>query len=152
MLVLLVYLFGLIGVHWLAIYEFTGLSNNKFSVTNLVFTVINIVAIAAIIVNHVAVKIPGHFFDCLVIKEQHQLIPSGIYSKVRHPIYTSYLLLFISFCTLLQSWLSLGFLVLVSIIWFGNRITIEEEILNEEFGNAYHAYQEKTKRLIPLIY
>lgn len=146
-------LFGLIGVHWLAIYESTNFSNNNFYVTNIVFTIIGITLVfSAIIVNQVAVKTLGKFFDRLVIKDQHQLITSGIYSQIRHPIYTSYLLLFIGFCTLLQSWLSLGVLVIVCLIWFGNRITIEEEMLTQEFGNKYQIYQEKTKRLLPLIY
>ena len=145
-------IFGLIGCHWLAIYESTKFINNHFSVTNLVFTIIGIsLAIAAIIVNQIAVKTLGKFFDRLVIKEQHQLITSGIYSQIRHPIYTSYLLLFVGFCTLLQSWLSLGFLVIVCVIWFGNRITIEEEMLTQEFGDRYQIYQKRTKRLFPSI-
>lgn len=146
-------LFGLIGVHWLAIYEYSSLLNQHYSFTNVVITIIGIsLAIAAIIVNQVAVKTLGRFFDRLVIKEKHQLITSGIYSKVRHPIYTSYLLLFIAFCTLLQSWISLGVLVIVCSIWFGNRITIEEEMLIKEFGDSYQIYKQQTKKLIPLIY
>ncbi|MDJ0534446.1 MAG: isoprenylcysteine carboxylmethyltransferase family protein [Xenococcaceae cyanobacterium MO_207.B15] len=146
-------IFGLLAVHWLAIYESSGLFNQKISLTNIVFIIIGIcLVISGIIVNHIAVKTLGKFFDRLVIKEQHELITSGIYSQVRHPIYTSYLLLFIGFCTLLQSWLSLGVLAIVSFIWFGNRITTEEKMLIQEFGNTYRIYQQQTKRLIPLIY
>ncbi|VEP18416.1 Protein-S-isoprenylcysteine methyltransferase [Hyella patelloides LEGE 07179] len=146
-------IFGLIGVHWLAIYESTNFSDNNFYVTNIVFTIIGTTLVfSAIIVNQVAVKTLGKFFDRLVIKDQHQLITSGIYSQIRHPIYTSYLLLFISFCTLLQSWFSLEFLAVVCFIWFGNRITIEEEMLTQEFGENYQTYQQETKRLLPLIY
>ena len=144
---------GLVGVHWLAIYEFAHLSTQQISFTNILFNIMSIsLIIIAIAVNQIAVKTLGKFFDRLVIKDSHQLIRTGIYSKVRHPIYTSYLLLFIGFCALLQSWVSLGVLIVVSLIWFGNRIATEEAMLIEEFGDDYQTYKEETKRLIPLIY
>jgi protein-S-isoprenylcysteine O-methyltransferase Ste14 len=46
-----------------------------------------------------------------------------------------------------------GFLVLSLLIpIFLNRIRMEEEMLTEEFGDAYRAYRETTSKLIPFIY
>ena len=154
--------FGLIGVHWLAIYEHSREAIEIRGLNNLIFEIIGIGLIfSAIVVNQIAVKTLGKFFDRLIIKEQHQLIVSGVYSLVRHPIYTSYLLLFFGFCTLLQSWISLGILTIICIIWFGNRIAIsslarrcaiEEKMLGEEFGEEYQKYRQQTKRFIPFLY
>ncbi|MGL4758410.1 MAG: methyltransferase family protein, partial [Patescibacteria group bacterium] len=144
---------GIITVHWLAIYEYSNSIHKEMYLNHILFSIIGIsLVISGIILNQIAVKTLGVFFDRLIIKDQHQLVTSGIYSQVRHPIYTSYLLLFIGFCTLLQSWLSLAALTLVSLVWFGNRISIEEDMLIQEFGKDYQTYQQKTQRLIPFVY
>ena len=59
-----------------------------------------------------------------------------IYGIIRHPIYTSYLLVFGGYCVLLQSWPAILLLIADCAIWFGNRIQIEERMLAEEFGDA----------------
>ena len=108
--------------------------------------------ISSILINQTAIRTLGEFFDRLTIKPEHQLITTGIYSQVRHPIYSSYILLFTGFCLMLQSIVSFGLLALVCIVWFGNRMMIEEEMLEKEFGDQYRAYQQKTKKLFPFIY
>lgn len=149
----LVGILGLVAVHWLAIYEYSHIVTKANTLNNLLFSTIGIsLIVSGILVNQIAVKTLGKFFDRLTIKNEHQLVTSGIYSKVRHPIYTSYLLLFVGFCTLLQSWLSLAALILVCLVWFGNRISIEENMLIEEFGENYNTYKQQTNRLIPLVY
>jgi protein-S-isoprenylcysteine O-methyltransferase Ste14 len=141
---------GLLGVHWLALYNFSQ-SGNSFN--GMFFSVLAIALIAAaIILSQIAIRTLGKFFDRLTIKTDHQLVKEGIYSVVRHPIYSSYLLLFVGFCTMLQSLLGLGLLAVVSIIWFGSRIQIEEAMLIDQFGDEYRTYQQQTKRLIPFVY
>jgi protein-S-isoprenylcysteine O-methyltransferase Ste14 len=44
----------------------------------------------------------------------------------------------------------LASLVLIPIIL--NRIRLEEELLTEEFQDAYQKYRESAKKLIPFIY
>jgi protein-S-isoprenylcysteine O-methyltransferase Ste14 len=80
---------------------------------------------SSIIINQAAVGTLGKLFDRLTIKPEHQLVTSGIYSLVRHPIYLSYILLFSGFCLLLPSIIALGILFLICLVWFGNRIAIE---------------------------
>ena len=111
-----------------------------------------ILILSGVMLNLIAVKTLGDFLDRLTAKDKNQLVTSGIYAQVRHPIYTSYLLLFIGFCTFLQSWLSLVALTLVCTRWFSNNISLEQEMLLEEFGEDYQAYSQQTKKLIPLVY
>ncbi len=151
---------GLIGVHWLAIYTFAiGDRGANLAVDNYTIWADRTAAIvgassivAAIIISQVAINTLGKFFDRLTIKTDHRLVTDGIYSSVRHPIYTSYILLFLGFCITLQSLWGLGLLVAVCIVWFVNRIGIEEQMLADRFGDDYLTYCQTTKRLFPYIY
>jgi protein-S-isoprenylcysteine O-methyltransferase Ste14 len=143
---------GLIGVHWLTIYTFA--TGDRYAIlAERPATIFGASLIAAaIIVSQVAINTLGKFFDRLTIKTDHRLVTEGIYSSVRHPIYTSYILLFRGFCIALQSLWGLGLLIAVCIVWFGNRIGIEERMLADRFGDDYLAYCQTTKRLFPYIY
>jgi protein-S-isoprenylcysteine O-methyltransferase Ste14 len=144
---------GLLGVHWLTIYTFATQDLSSNTVIDRALSIGGLILIVtAMIVSQIAIKTLGKFFDRLTIKTDHQLVTEGIYSYVRHPIYTSYILLFLGFCTMLQSLWGLALLLAVCIVWFGNRIGIEEQMLTGEFGEKYQAYCQTTKRLFPYVY
>lgn len=149
----LVTVVGLLGVHWLSIYTFASRTGNLNTFADRGTIAIGIsLVIAAIIVSQIAIRTLGKFFDRLIIKSDHQLVTEGIYGLVRHPIYTSYILLFIGFCVMLQSLWGFGLLLAVCTVWFGNRIGIEERMLSERFGDEYQSYCQQTKRLFPYFY
>lgn len=149
----LVTVVGLLGVHWLSLYDFSVQNQPFNTVVDQCLTGLAIALIcAAILVSQIAIKTLGKFFDRLTIKLDHQLVTDGIYSLIRHPIYTSYILLFLGFCLMLQSIWGLGLLLAVCMVWFGNRIAIEEQMLEEQFGEEYQLYCQRTKRLFPYVY
>ncbi|MFN6519469.1 MAG: methyltransferase family protein [Nostoc sp. CreGUA01] len=149
----LIIVVGLLGVHWLTLYTFSLQDQTLNTSVDLCLTVIAIALVcAAIVVSQVAIKTLGKFFDRLTIKSDHQLVTDGIYSLIRHPIYTSYILLFLGFCIMLQSLWGLGLLLTVCVVWFGNRIAIEEQMLEQRFGEEYQSYCQQTKRLFPYVY
>ncbi len=149
----LVTVIGLLGVHWLSIYTFANHSINLTTLANRASIAIAILlVIAAIIVSQIAIRTLGKFFDRLIIKSDHQLVTEGIYGSVRHPIYTSYIFLFVGFCVMLQSLWGFGLLLAICTVWFGNRIGIEERMLSERFGDKYQDYCQQTKRLFPYVY
>ena len=140
---------GLLFAHWLALYTFAQQSGSG----NILWSIIGLTMLGlAFVVNQMAIRTLGRFFDRLTIQSGHQLVTWGIYSVIRHPIYTSYLLIFGGYCVLLQSWPAILLLIVDCLIWFGNRIQIEERMLAEEFGDAYRTYQAQTKRLIPFVF
>ena len=144
---------GLIGVHWVAIFTFATVDRVPNLLLDRTSAIVGTSLIgSAIIISQVAIRTLGKFFDRLTIKSDHRLVTEGIYSSVRHPIYTSYILLFLGFCITLQSLWGLGLLVAVCLIWFGNRIGIEEQMLVEQFGEEYRSYCQTTKRLFPYVY
>ncbi|MDZ8183258.1 MAG: isoprenylcysteine carboxylmethyltransferase family protein [Nostoc sp. ChiSLP02] len=149
----LITIVGLLSVHWISLYTFSQQKEISDIAVDRSLTVTGIILIcAAIIVSQVAIKTLGKFFDRLTIKSDHRLVTDGIYSLIRHPIYTSYILLFLGFCIMLQSLWGSGLLLMVCVVWFGNRIAIEEQMLEERFGEEYQSYSQQTKRLFPYIY
>lgn len=144
---------GIGGSHWLAVYDFSKAQNLENSAINLGANLLAIfLIITAISVNRIAVQTLGRFFDSLTIKPEHRLVTDGIYARVRHPIYLSYILLFAGYCLLLHDLLGIISIGVVCAIWFGNRISIEEKMLEKEFAEEYEIYKQHTKRLFPFVY
>lgn len=85
------------------------------------------------------------------IKKKHELITTGVYRYIRHPIYTS-ISLFIVGCELVA--LSYLFLPLLLIVFAASYIQAkkEEKILLDHFGNTYKAYMMHSSMLLPYIF
>jgi protein-S-isoprenylcysteine O-methyltransferase Ste14 len=83
-------------------------------------------------------------------KENHELIQSGIYSIIRHPIYSGLLLLFIGNAIIVGDYRGI-IAVIIIFISFWLKLLKEERYLISIFGNQYLAYKEKTKALIPFL-
>src|SRR6266513_1424920 len=86
----------------------------------------------------------------VTLKEGHELITSGPYALVRHPIYTGLLTMFVA--TVIVEGHVAGLiavpLVFVS-LWI--KLRYEEKLMLEKFPNEYAAYQQRVKRLIPFV-
>ncbi len=88
----------------------------------------------------------------LEIREKHKLISTGPYATVRHPMYTSFLLMGLGQMLLLSNWVvGLAGLVGFAVLFF-LRVGKEERLMLEFFGPEYRAYMDRTKRIIPYIY
>lgn len=86
-----------------------------------------------------------------MISEQ-QLVTSGPYQVVRHPIYTAFFLILGSSLFTSANWL-------IGLAWIGmtalevaSRISFEECLMLEYFGDRYREYMKRTGRLLPLIF
>ncbi|MEJ2412868.1 MAG: isoprenylcysteine carboxylmethyltransferase family protein [Anaerolineales bacterium] len=83
--------------------------------------------------------------------ESQELIVSGPYRLVRHPLYAGALLGLFSFSLILENWLILVFTVL-GVLAFRLLVIPEEEAqLLESFGEEYESYQARTGALLPWI-
>ncbi|MGB8609253.1 protein-S-isoprenylcysteine O-methyltransferase [Bradyrhizobium sp.] len=88
----------------------------------------------------------------LQLRQDHKLITSGIYRKIRHPMYTAFWLWAVAQACLLPNWFA-GFAGLVGFgVLFIGRIGREERMMLETFGDDYREYMSKTYRIIPLIF
>jgi protein-S-isoprenylcysteine O-methyltransferase Ste14 len=86
----------------------------------------------------------------LRIRKEHQLVTSGPYQWVRHPMYCLLFTFFVGLTLLSSSWPVLA-LAALSIAFLYRRIGIEERMMLEHFGEEYRAYIQSTGRLLPLI-
>ena len=83
-------------------------------------------------------------------KQDPELVTSGPYHLVRHPIYSGILLAGVGTSVAL-GW---GFLVIfgLSAIYFVYAATVEEKFMTEQFPDAYPAYKRSSKMLIPFVF
>ena len=83
-------------------------------------------------------------------KDDPELVTSGPYRLVRHPIYSGILLAGVGTATALD-WLWLVAVVLAGMYFIYSAI-VEERFLTERFPDTYPAYRQSTKMLLPYIY
>ncbi len=93
----------------------------------------------------------GQFTIRLSVKPGDRLVTTGPYRFVRHPGYSGFVLALPGMTLALGSLAILALTVLL-VAWIVTRIRDEEAMLVAEFGDAYRAYQTRTKRLIPFLY
>ena len=88
----------------------------------------------------------------LEIRKDHELVDTGIYSKIRHPMYTSFWLWALAQFLLIPNWIAgLSGIISVAILYYG-RIEAEEKMMRQQFGEAYDEYCSRTYRLLPKIF
>ncbi len=86
----------------------------------------------------------------VIIQDRHQLITSGPYAYVRHPLYTGIIVGIAGTALIVGDIGSLiGFSFALSFTLL--KATREERLLEAEFGPAYAAYRERTGTLFPRI-
>ena len=83
-------------------------------------------------------------------KVEPELVTSGPYQLVRHPIYSGLLVAAVGTAVAL-SWVWLVAVVLAG-VYFVYSATVEERYLTEQFPDAYPVYKRSTKMLVPFIF
>lgn len=82
-------------------------------------------------------------------KQQPELVTTGPYSIIRHPIYSGILLAIIGTAIAISFYWLL--IVAVSGTYFIYSATVEERNMTKEFPKVYPGYKAKTKMLIPFV-
>jgi protein-S-isoprenylcysteine O-methyltransferase Ste14 len=83
-------------------------------------------------------------------KDEPELVTSGPYRLVRHPIYSGILVAGVGTAVAL-SWLWLIAMGLAG-FYFLYSATVEERYLTEQFPDTYPMYKRSTKMLVPFIF
>ena len=83
------------------------------------------------------------------LRQEHDLVTSGVYKRIRHPMYAAIWLIFLVQPLLVQIWLAglagpLAFAIMCFI-----RVPYEEAMMRDGFGEAYDAYCARAGRLFP---
>lgn len=85
----------------------------------------------------------------LEIRVGHSLTRSGPYKWVRHPMYSSFMLIGTGLLFLTANWAAGGCYLGMVCLMYALRVSREEEMMIEEFGDEYRCYMRHTGRLIP---
>ncbi|MDQ2892197.1 MAG: isoprenylcysteine carboxylmethyltransferase family protein [Pseudomonadota bacterium] len=85
-------------------------------------------------------------------RDDHQLVETGPFAYLRHPIYTALFLLMIAFAVAYGH--STQLLLAIPLYALGTwvRISEEERLLRAMFGDAYDAYAKRVRRFVPHVF
>ncbi|HTW36994.1 MAG TPA: isoprenylcysteine carboxylmethyltransferase family protein [Steroidobacteraceae bacterium] len=97
------------------------------------------------------VVLAGNWSGWVTVKEGHELMQSGPYARIRHPIYTGILLaLFGTGLAAAQVRGLVAFVIACCALLLKSRV--EERVMQREFGERYSAYRARTWALIPFVF
>lgn len=85
-----------------------------------------------------------------LLKEQ-SLVTNGPYRWVRHPIYTAFLLIMSATLFISANWFIGLMWIIMTFLEVMSRISSEEGMMLEQFGDVYRMYMQGTGRLLPRL-
>lgn len=83
--------------------------------------------------------------------EDHQLVQSGPYGMVRHPIYASLLAILLSTLLLLTPWKWVAVSLVLFVAGTEIRVRTEDGLLASRFGPAFEEYRRRAPAYIPWL-
>jgi protein-S-isoprenylcysteine O-methyltransferase Ste14 len=86
------------------------------------------------------------------VYEDHELVQTGPYRFVRHPIYASMLALLLGTGLLLAAWSAIAVAATLMIAGTQIRIHAEERLLAERFGQQFADYKARVPAYIPFVH
>jgi protein-S-isoprenylcysteine O-methyltransferase Ste14 len=87
----------------------------------------------------------------VTLKQDHELITSGPYAVVRHPIYTGILTGFVGSIVAQGQVRSLIAFLLISLVLWA-KLRLEEQWMRSHFGDTYGAYARRVAALVPFVF
>ena len=85
----------------------------------------------------------------MTMKEEPELVTTGPYAAIRHPIYAGVLLAMLGSTLVVAYWVVAFAAFALYFLYSAHK---EEKLMKEKFPEAYPAYQKRTKMLIPFIF
>ncbi|AAK81342.1 protein-S-isoprenylcysteine methyltransferase [Clostridium acetobutylicum EA 2018] len=139
-----------IGVFCGVSYEFNIRYNYKYSYV----IGVGILYLISLFIHRKALKDLGgqNWADSSIPRDGAELVTTGLYSVIRHPIYLAFILEGISVSLASPYFIGVG-ICECSLCFYRIKFSKEEEYLEKRYGNKYIKYKEKVKyRIIPYIY
>ena len=141
------------GVMFISAFIIAGL-NFRFNWNHLPQVIVTIASIAFMLAYAMygeVLRENKYLARTVEVEENQEVIDTGLYGMVRHPMYTSTILLFLTIPLILGSIYSFVICLIYPII-LSVRIKNEEEVLEKEL-KGYRQYKQKVKyRILPFIW
>ena len=142
-------LLAAMAVTFLLTWILTCLQPDIFCIDFISASTLRIAAIALIGVG-IAIKLSSSRVPSTAFKKK-ELITTGIFSCIRHPMYSSWILFIAPGIALLfRSWLMLA-ASLIGYFSFKRLIKEEDEYLTRSFGQTYLDYRSRVGEIFPII-
>jgi protein-S-isoprenylcysteine O-methyltransferase Ste14 len=96
----------------------------------------------------VQAELGKHWSAQLQLREEHHLITSGPYARIRHPLYTAMLGWAVSLALVTANWVFV-LMVAFTVVGLVTRTPKEEQMMIGQFGDEYREYMRRTGRFFP---
>ncbi len=111
------------------------------------------IAVLGLIIHVTAIYTLGKFFKTvIIIQDKHELIPVGLYKYFRHPSYFAGMVILLGMGLMLNNWVAFFIILIIPFLTFIYRISTEEKVLIQKFGQQYLDYKKKTWAILPFIW
>lgn len=111
------------------------------------------IAVAGLWLRYQAIATLGKYFTTkLLICFDQPLVSTGVYRLIRHPSYSGLLLITFGFNFIFETVVGLVYFLLVIVPLVLFRISREEKLLYEGFGDAFLEYKKNSWRLVPFFF
>lgn len=97
------------------------------------------------------VVLAGNWSGTVTVKADHELVHSGPYARIRHPIYSGLLVALLGTSVCIAQWRALLAVAMILVALL-RKLHLEERWLTETFGSRYTAYRDRTWALFPLLF
>lgn len=97
------------------------------------------------------IQLKNAFTVDVAIGNEQNLKTDGLYKIIRHPSYLGLWLILVGFSVCMNSIISILIIVIPMFIVLLYRISVEEKVLVEAFGEKYMVYRTNTKMIIPFV-
>jgi len=146
-------LYGLITLGYFLAFSIGATRTGRMMPWDTFFAIGSALAVLGLMIRIQSILALRQYFTYSVAKiEGHTLVETGLYGRIRHPGYLGQLLIFTGISIALSNWLSVLCMLVPVMIGYVYRIRVEEHFMLEQLGETYAQYQQRTKRIIPLIY
>jgi len=92
----------------------------------------------------------GNWSAQVTLKQGHELVRSGPYALIRHPIYAGFLAGLLGTALVIGEMRALLAFAIALVAWF-DKTRLEERFLLDKFDGAYVEYIRSVKRFIPFV-
>ncbi|XP_074290102.1 uncharacterized protein LOC141616838 [Silene latifolia] len=139
---------GVTAGHWLAAFEGPELHLIPGGWSN--FVIWGLIMVTLFMHYHASLYL-AKYSEKIVVPTA--VVQFGPYRWVRHPIYASTMLLFLTYFVALRAPLSCLYIVAVCIMYYDQKAKLEEALMIDTFGEGYVEYASKVRyKFIPFLY
>ena len=146
-------LYGLITLGYALSFSIGATKIGRVYYWNTFFAIGMALVVIGLIIRIYSILTLNQYFTYSVAKvENHKIISTGLYKFIRHPGYLGQFIIFMGISISISNWLSILLMMVPITLGYLYRIKVEEKFMTDQLGEDYKNYQDRTKRIIPMLY